>query len=188
MRWYHSFLTNRSQLVKVNQTYSLPSITNVGAPQGGVSSSLLFTLCTNDCRPVNGSNCIIKIADDTALLSLLFAKTVINLHVSEINQFVQWCESNHLSLNTSKTKDMIFYSKAVCRHQPVYINGQIIEQVSTYKYLGITLDVKLTWGLHVDATCVKAHQCLHFLHHLKVFGVDSQILRLFYQAAIESIL
>ena len=43
IHWYASFLTNRVQIVKVNKTLSTAITTNVGAPQGCVSSAMLFT-------------------------------------------------------------------------------------------------------------------------------------------------
>ena len=47
-KWYHSFLTDRVQLVKVNQTLSQTVVTNTGAPQGCLSSPILYILYTND--------------------------------------------------------------------------------------------------------------------------------------------
>lgn len=50
IKWYHSFLSHRSQQVKFNSVFSNLSISSTGAPQGCVSSPLLFILYTNDCQ------------------------------------------------------------------------------------------------------------------------------------------
>ncbi len=74
IKWYYAFLTGRQQQVKINSTFSDILVTNVGAPQGCVSSPLLFTLYTNDCRNQYINNYIIKFSDDTVILSLLTKK------------------------------------------------------------------------------------------------------------------
>ncbi|KAK3564968.1 hypothetical protein QTP86_032017, partial [Hemibagrus guttatus] len=43
---------------------------NTGVPQVCVLSSFLYSLFTHDCRPVYGSNSIIKFADDTTVIDL----------------------------------------------------------------------------------------------------------------------
>ena len=59
IKWYHSFLTDRVQLVKVNQTFSQTIVTNTGAPQVFVSSPILYILYTNDRTSSSTNNYII---------------------------------------------------------------------------------------------------------------------------------
>ena len=102
IKWYLSFLTDRVQLVKVNQTLSQTVVTNTGAPQGCVSSPILYILYTNDCTSSSSKNYIIKFSDDSAILSLLHADSDISMYTSDIESFVRWCDNNHLKLNISK--------------------------------------------------------------------------------------
>ena len=44
LNWYSSFLTNRTQQVKVNNALTEPRPISTGVPQGCVSSPALFTL------------------------------------------------------------------------------------------------------------------------------------------------
>ncbi len=71
IKWFYSFLTNRSQQVRVNRTLSESTIINTGAPQGCVSSPVLFTLYTNECTCSTVTNYMIKFSDDTAILGLI---------------------------------------------------------------------------------------------------------------------
>ncbi len=48
-QWITSFLTDRQQLVRLGKLTSRTLTISTGAPQGCVLSSLLFSLCTNDC-------------------------------------------------------------------------------------------------------------------------------------------
>ncbi len=65
------FLTNRKQQFSVNGTLSESRTLSTGAPQGCVSSPILFTLYTDECRRCYSNNYIIKFSDDTAILGLL---------------------------------------------------------------------------------------------------------------------
>ncbi len=71
----------------------------------------------------------------------------------EIATFKTWCDSQHLSFNLNKTKEMIFDPREVRAHDPVIIGDSKIEQVCSYKYLGIHMDNKLKWSVHVEYLC-----------------------------------
>ena len=163
IKWYHSFLTDRVQLVKVNQTFSQTVVTNTSAPQGCVSSPILYILYTNDCTSSSTNNYIIQFSDDSAILSLLHVDSDISMY-TQIESFVHWCDNNHLKLNVSKTQEMIFEAKCiVADHLPVVIHGEEITQIGQYKYLGVHLDNKLSWNVHVHSVCSKVLQRLYFL-------------------------
>ena len=83
---------------------------------------------------------------------------------------------------------MIFDPKSVGDHSPVLINREGVEQVTSFKYLGIYFDAQLGWAHQVDQVCSKISQRLHFLRRLRVHGVDKCIMLMFYRAAIESII
>ena len=68
------------------------------------------------------------------------------------------------------------------------IKGQIIEQVTSYKYLGTVIDSTLNFDLKCEAVCKKGHQRLHCLRKLSSFNIDKTMMSLFYCAFIESIL
>ena len=78
-------------------------------------------------------------------------------YFSEVNRFTEWCAHNFPELNTQKTKEMIFDPILIFAHLPVVISNQTIEQVGSYKYLGIHIDSKLSWIVHVEAVCFSAH-------------------------------
>ena len=65
------------------------------------------------------------------------------LYHKKIENFVNWCDKNYLYLNVSKTKEMCidFRKNKKCPKQ-VYIKGEAVERVETYKYLGVVFDSK----------------------------------------------
>lgn len=71
---------------------------------------------------------------------------------------------------------------------PSVINGQAVEVVQQYKYLGTIIDDKLTFEPNTDAVCAKAHQRMYFYRKLRSFNVDPTFMRMFYSCFIESVL
>ena len=72
---------------------------------------------------------------------------------------MQWCEANNLTVNISKTKELVvdFRRKAV-QHLPLSINGQIVERVASFPFLGTTIHESLTWDLNTNLKVSKCHQ------------------------------
>ena len=71
---------------------------------------------------------------------------------------------------------------------PVILKGQPVERVSQYKYLGVTLDDKLTWKPNTNALIKKTNSRLFFLRKLRSFDLDKSLLKVFYSCAVHSVL
>jgi hypothetical protein len=71
---------------------------------------------------------------------------------------------------------------------PIIANGDSIERVDCFKFLGTIISSDLAWENNTDAVVKKAQQRLFFLRQLKKFGLRREILVQFYRSAIESIL
>ena len=70
-------------------------------------SPILFSLYVSDCAVSEPSCSFIKYADDIVITGLVKNNDV-NAYLSQIEQFVHWCDIHHLCLNVNKTKEMIF--------------------------------------------------------------------------------
>ena len=55
--WFGSYLSNRNQIVNVNDTKSDPSIVPCGVPHGSILGPLLFLCYTNDMEFSMSSEC-----------------------------------------------------------------------------------------------------------------------------------
>ena len=158
-------------------------------PSPSVISRVLFTLYTNESRSnIASINPISKIADDTAILGLINTVIRIKFHtdLKFLNSF-KWYNTAYLQLNVNKTKEMaIDCRKKDNKTMPLKINDQIIEQVSIYKYLEVTIDEKLYWSDHINNIKSKANSL--FVKKLGQFKVDKILITLSYKSSIESIL
>ena len=106
-----------------------------------------------------------------------------------VEDFVQWCNLNHLQLNTGKTKEMVV---DFCRSEPILlpvsIEGVNVDMVNMYKYLGIHLDNKLDWSTYTEALYQKGQRRLCFLRRRRPFNVCSKLLWMFYQSVVAGVL
>ena len=92
----------------------------------------------------------------TPLLSLL-TTTVVGLitdndekaYSEVVRDLAVWCQDNNLSLNVSKIKEMIVdYRKRRAEHAPIHIDGAVVEQIESFKFLGGHITNKLPWSKH----------------------------------------
>ena len=68
------------------------------------------------------------------------------------------------------------------------IDGAAVEQVESFKFLGVHITNKLTWSKHTKTVVKSPRQNLFPLRRLKRFVMGPQILKRFYSCTIESIL
>jgi hypothetical protein len=77
----------------------------------------------------------------------------------EIRDLTVLCKDNNLLLIVTKTKEMIVdYRKRRTNHAPFLIDGAVVEQVETFKFLGVHITNRLTWCKHTRQTVLKRAQ------------------------------
>ena len=162
LAWFKSYLTNRSQFVSDNGTNSHTLSITTGVPQGSILGPLLFIIYMNDIHNASSKFHAILFADDTNFSTLCsfdvnIDKNCNSLQLStninkELKNIQIWLEINKLSINVKKTKFMIFHHKQRNNENLIpqlNLNEQIIERVTDFDFLGLTIDLHLTWNGHV---------------------------------------
>ncbi|XP_051253585.1 uncharacterized protein LOC127362195 [Dicentrarchus labrax] len=178
--WITDYLTERPQYVRLKGCTSDTVVSSTGAPQGTVLSPALFTLYTSDFQYNSGLCHMQKYSDDTAIVGCIKDGRE-GEYRSLVEDFVRCCGSNHLQLNTSKTKEMVVDFRRKKPHlQPVSIEGVNAEVVRTYKYLRLQLDDKLDWTANMDTLHRNGQSRLYFLRRLGSFNICKKLLQMFY--------
>jgi hypothetical protein len=68
-----------------------------------------------------------------------------------------WCKDNNLSLNMIKTKKMsVDYRKRRTEHSTILISRDVVEQVESFKLLGVRITNKLPWSKHTKTVVKRA--------------------------------
>ena len=142
MRWFQSYLSDRSQKCSVNGHLSTASPITCGVPQGSIIGPLLFLVYINDLP-----NCLKKAsprmyADDTSIsLPAANVSDLENKINRELINLNRWLKANKLSLNIAKTEFMIIGSRQriqtnCCNHQfSIQLESKNIENVDHKKSL-----------------------------------------------------
>lgn len=206
LEWFGSYLLNRKQCVRVGEHISDFSNVDCGVPQGSVLGPTLFLIYINGlCNLKLANATTISFADDTAILirgkDWSEAQSVAESNLSLV---VEWLDTNLLSLNVQKTKYLCFSINA--KGQPDDIFGikvghqndptsnysfdnrlRFIERSSTIRYLGVILDVHLTWRQHIESLKSRVRKLMFVFRTLRNITYP-ELLRTVYFALCETLL
>ena len=88
-------------------------------------------------------------------------KNINNLE-TEINGDLEtlngWADKWNMDFNPAKTKVVIFSNIKVKSKPNIHLKGEQIEQVSSYKHLGVFLSQDMKWTTHIDHSVKKVRK------------------------------
>ena len=177
IEWLKSFLLNRVQRVKINDSLSDPLDILYGVPQGSVLGPFLFSVYTRSQSKIF-ANCNLKsssFADDvngrkTFSLSFQF-ECLTHAIVHSLSEITKWMNQHFLSINTAKTDILLF--RPTEKDNKVLINGVILDNdiclrfTDKVKNLGVLLDKNLKFNKHVTQTTSHCHKLIKDLWRIR---------------------
>ena len=183
LRYIYSYLSDRNQRTKVNNSYSKWCNLRTGVPQGSILGPLLFNIYINDIFYFVTKNDIANYADDNTLYSVEnTTDSLLSSLVNDTDILVQWFTDNYLKLNADKCHLLISkHNKEIC----INVGNEVIECENSVKLLGVTIDNKLNFNEHVSNIYKKASQKLHVLARISNYMCQDK-LRFLMKSFIES--
>ncbi len=175
LRWFESYLTGRSQIVRIGDSSSRPVPLSCGVPQGSVLGPLLFTCYVSPLSDVireHGLSYHVY-ADDTQLyLSFRPSGNAHELALEKLEACIKdvsdWMVANRLKLNGDKTEFLLLgTARQLSKIPPLHINvgSSLIAPSDKVRNLGCIFDTHMSMKLHVNAICKSAY---HFLHNIRM--------------------
>ena len=107
LAWFQSYLTDRTQRMRIQNSLSDSLTINHGVPQGSILGPLLFNIYINDLPSVC-QNCNIKSYVDDSKLYVSFSNKDVNGGLDKLRQdlsrVASWCCENRLLISPNKTE------------------------------------------------------------------------------------
>lgn len=174
-----NFLTNKTFKVRVNNILSESKIQENGVAQGSILSATLFLIALNKINeeikfPVQ----ISLFADD--LVIYVRGKNVENTKIllqEAIRSLEKWARQTGFRFSIEKTKAVYFTKQRKYKdiYPKILLNNEHIQYTETTKFLGITLDRKLTWKPHLLQLKTNCMQRLNLLKTIGQYGVPTNM-------------
>ena len=181
--WCKDYLKCRVQKTFAIGRLSESSAVKCGVPQGSVLGPMFFILYVNDMQHAIQGSDIQLYADDTVIYSSgSSAEDAASNFPPNLNKFAKWCSSNKLSLNVKKTKLMAFGTQHKVKKSKsvkMSIDGKFLQQVPTYKNLGIVLDSTLTYRYHVNSVIHSVLYKTNVLSQIRKFLTEPVALEIY---------
>ena len=156
--WFESYLSNRRQCVKIDNSKSALRDISTGVPQGSILGPILFLIQMNDLPNFSNSVECNMFADDTTItLQENNYENLISKANASLQLFYNWTLNNRLSLNANKTSALLCTNRHLgnVHTSNLTICSATVHFVDNLKYLGVLLDNKLNFVEHIKFVSVK---------------------------------
>ena len=147
--WFNSFLTGRTQRVKIGSQLSGPLNLTSGVPQGGILSPIIFTIYGADMEDWVEHSTIFNYADDTTSSCVdKSIETIKKKLENDAENMLCFMASNGLVANPAKTVFLLLGKKGeqAAEVHTIRVGDSIVTSSTHTKLLGVTVDEKQNWS------------------------------------------
>ena len=154
LKWLLSYLSRRTQFVKIDDTNSHLKLSQFGMPQGSILGPMIFNLYISDLRDnLDLSISYSQYADDTSLYTDCAVRelesTTCDLNES-LTKLGSWSKDSNLDLNPYDAKFMVLFTLQTSSHHKLAdrapnltFGDNSLERVESTKLLGVDIHSNL---------------------------------------------
>jgi hypothetical protein len=179
--WLADFFSGHSHCTLYRgQTSTLKSIT-ASIIQGSGIGPASYVVNAGDLKAATTGNELCKFADDTYLI---IPASNVDSRSAEVDNIETWARTNNLTLNRTKSKEIIFIDTKRRRQvvPPPPLAG--IVRVTSLKILGVTMTSGLSASGHVRDVISNSAQTLYALRVLRAHGLCDTALQAVYRSVV----
>lgn len=157
VNWYYNYLIHRNIICNM-QGVTLSVSTSRGFPQGGVNSADFWIIVFNPALEIINSNeCNGDgFADDLLVMKGCYSVNAAIIKLQGVmDRLIIWGKTCGLTFNPDKTVVVIFSRKRLKpydTYRKLTVEGKCVEFSTNMKYLGVTMDCKMSWKQHIEGT------------------------------------
>lgn len=185
-QWLTAFLTNREQVVLVDEQKSNPEKVLSGVPQGTVLGPLLFIMYINDIVKAIRNSYIMIFADDSKLIKSISSLEDRKLFTEDMIAVTEWAISNKMELNKIKYQ-LIQYGKNEELKLPYNIEDTEVKSSETVTDLGVLMSADMTFKEHIADIKNKAKKVASWIFRI-VESRSADTVMLLYKTYIRPLL
>lgn len=186
LNWIESYLSDRRQFVVVNCISSVVMHVTSGVPQGSHFGPPLFAAYIDGIAACFLFTLFELFADDLKFYRSILSYQDLVLFQEDIDRLVVFCAERYFDLNIDKCCHITFTRKIDVIRFPLCVDGKVLNRVDQVRDLGIVLDSKFSFDLHIDGAVSRAFRMLGFVFRVTKDFTNAATLRSLYFSLVRS--
>ena len=185
--WIKSYLSDRTQFVRCNNSSSEYQNIQIGIPQGTILGPVLFLIYINGFLNLTPESDIISYADDSTFKAHSNDLKELNTMMQDsLSAAEQWLHKNRLVANPNKSSFILLGHSSRINDVDLNLifNDTRLPSCDNTKLLGVVIDSQLRWNEHVTFLLKKVSPKLGLLRRLSAL-FPSEVLSSLYISIIQ---
>lgn len=152
----------------------------LASPKDPATLNYFRFLSTINDMPQHMSGNIAQFTDDTLFYaSSISNDTAVHKLQAQIDLVQPWLHNWKITINPTKSTAILFTNKSTFYTKRIIIKDRPLEWASSIKYLGVTIDNKLTFSKHIQNTLHKANTVKFTLflmiNPFRIFSINTKL-------------